>query len=70
MRAGGRCVFCGDYLLESELTLRPVFLGEVAHNIDAAYVALAEALQCTLVTADTHLANPPQVMCPIEVLHS
>lgn len=35
---------------------------------DAAYVALAEALECALVTADTHLANAPRVRCPIEVL--
>ncbi len=35
---------------------------------DAAYVALAEALECALVTADTHLANVPRVRCPIEVL--
>jgi predicted nucleic acid-binding protein len=36
---------------------------------DAAYVALAEALECALVTADIHLANAPRVRCPIEVLH-
>lgn len=35
---------------------------------DAAYVALAEALECALVTADTHLANAPRVRCSIEVL--
>lgn len=35
---------------------------------DAAYVALAEALECALVTADAHLANAPRVRCPIEVL--
>lgn len=35
---------------------------------DAAYVALAEALECALVTADTHLADAPRVRCPIEVL--
>ena len=33
VRAGGRCAFCNVYLLESELTRRPVLLGEVAHNI-------------------------------------
>lgn len=35
---------------------------------DAAYVALAEALECALVTADTHLANAPRARCAIEVL--
>jgi len=35
---------------------------------DAAYVALAEALECALVTADTHLADARRVRCPIEVL--
>ena len=35
---------------------------------DAAYVALAEALEGVLLTADTRLANAPGVTCPIEVL--
>lgn len=35
VRAGGRCAFCNVYLLESELTRRPVLLGEVAHNVAA-----------------------------------
>lgn len=35
VRAGGRCVFCNEYLLESDLTLRAVPLGEVAHNVAA-----------------------------------
>ena len=35
---------------------------------DAAYVALAEALDSVLVTADTRLANAPGVTCLIEVL--
>ena len=35
VRSGGRCAFCNDYLLESELTRRPVMLGEVAHNAAA-----------------------------------
>lgn len=36
---------------------------------DACYVALAEALNCPLVTADKHLANAPTIACPTEVLH-
>jgi SMODS-associated and fused to various effectors sensor domain/HNH endonuclease len=35
VRSGGRCAVCNVYLLESELTLRPVLLGEVAHNVAA-----------------------------------
>jgi predicted nucleic acid-binding protein len=35
---------------------------------DASYVALAEALDSVLLTADTRLANAPGVTCPIEVL--
>jgi len=35
---------------------------------DAAYVALAEALQAPLVTADQRLARAPGVGCEIEVL--
>jgi predicted nucleic acid-binding protein len=35
---------------------------------DAAYVALAEALQAALLTGDRRLAGVPGVQCPIEVL--
>jgi predicted nucleic acid-binding protein len=35
---------------------------------DAAYVALAEGLGCTLVTADARLARAPGTNCSIEVL--
>jgi predicted nucleic acid-binding protein len=34
---------------------------------DACYVALAEALGCTLLTADTRLARAPGTTCVIEV---
>lgn len=37
---------------------------------DAAYVALAEALDVTLLTADGRLARAPGPRCQIEVLHS
>ena len=33
IRSGARCVLCNTYLLESRLTLRPVKIGEVAHNV-------------------------------------
>lgn len=35
---------------------------------DACYVALAEALSCPLLTADTRLANAPGSRCAIEVI--
>ena len=35
---------------------------------DAAYVALAEALACTLLTADGRLARAPGIACQIEIL--
>lgn len=35
---------------------------------DACYIALAESLQCTLVTADARLARAPGIRCDIEVL--
>ena len=34
-----------------------------------AYVALAEQLNCALVTADRRLAAAPMATCPVEVLH-
>jgi predicted nucleic acid-binding protein len=37
---------------------------------DAAYVALAEALGCVLVTADARLARAPGTHCAVEVVHS
>jgi predicted nucleic acid-binding protein len=35
---------------------------------DAAYVALAEAMHATLLTADRRLARAPGLRCPIEIL--
>jgi predicted nucleic acid-binding protein len=35
---------------------------------DALYVALAEQLDCVLVTADAHLAAAPGIRCRVEVL--
>ena len=36
---------------------------------DAAYVALAERLSCSLLTADQRLAAAPMVTCAVEVLY-
>ena len=35
---------------------------------DAGYVALAEALDCSLVTADARLSHAPGMRCPVTVL--
>ena len=44
---------------------------ELRHNLtvyDACYVALAEAIDQPLLTADRRLANAPGLRCEIEVL--
>lgn len=44
---------------------------ELRHNLtpyDAAYVALAEALDAPLLTADARLANAPGLRCAVEVM--
>lgn len=38
-------------------------------SYDATYVALAERIGCTLITADQRLAKAPTITCPVEVLH-
>ena len=44
---------------------------EIRDNVtayDACYVALAETLDCTLLTADSRLANAPGTRCQIEII--
>jgi predicted nucleic acid-binding protein len=44
---------------------------EIRENLsayDASYVALAETLDCALVTADARLSNASQARCPITVV--
>lgn len=44
---------------------------ELRHNVsayDAMYIALAEGLQCPLVTGDARLAEVPRIRCTVEVL--
>jgi predicted nucleic acid-binding protein len=46
---------------------------ELRHNLsayDAAYVALAEALQCPLVTGDAGIIRAPGLRCPVTILPS
>ncbi len=43
---------------------------ELRENVtayDSCYVALAESLACTLLTADARLAQAPGLSCPVEV---
>lgn len=51
------------------LLLRCWELRENMTPYDAAYVALAEALQAVLLTSDTRLANAPGPRCQVDVLH-
>lgn len=37
-------------------------------SYDAVYVALAEALECVLLTTDARLARAPGLRCPVEVI--
>jgi predicted nucleic acid-binding protein len=44
---------------------------ELRHNLtayDAAYVALAETLQCPLVTGDARISRASGLRCPVTVL--
>lgn len=44
---------------------------ELRHNLtayDGCYVALAEAVECPLLTADRRVANAPGLRCGVEVL--
>jgi predicted nucleic acid-binding protein len=68
--------FAVDDLLALPITRFPVGplmvrAFELRANItasDACYVALAEALDCPLITADRRLANAPMTTCTTEVL--
>jgi predicted nucleic acid-binding protein len=43
-------------------------LGENVSAYDACYVALAELLDCTLLTADARLARAPGLRCPLTLV--
>ncbi len=65
-----------DTLRRLGMTRYPVFsladrVWELRDNLsayDASYVALAELLDCNLVTADARLSRAPGVRCPITVV--
>lgn len=37
-------------------------------SYDACYIALAETLDCSLLTADARLSRAPGIRCPVEVV--
>ncbi len=43
-------------------------LGDNLSASDASYVALAELLDCNLLTADARLSRAPGIRCPITVV--
>jgi predicted nucleic acid-binding protein len=53
-----------------QLVWRAYELRENITAYDAAYVALAEALDCPLVTADARLARSPGIRCEVELVES
>lgn len=63
-----------DLAIDRYPTLRLMWRAyELRDNVaayDAAYVGLAEALDCPLVTADARLAKAPSVRCEVELLES
>lgn len=65
-----------DDLLELPLVVYPTApllrrswtLRDTITAYDGCYIALAEALDCTLLTADVRLANSPGPRCAIEII--
>lgn len=78
--AGGMTTDHGSLLLERlrvfGLTRYPVHgltprIWELRDNLtayDASYVAVAEALECTLLTTDARMAAAPGIRCAVEVV--
>ena len=65
-----------DTLRRLGITRYPVFslvdrVWELRHNLssyDASYIALAELLDCNLLTADARLGRAPGIRCPVTVV--
>jgi predicted nucleic acid-binding protein len=65
-----------DTLRRLGMTRYPVFslvdrVWELRHNLssyDASYIALAELLDCNLLTADARLSRAPGIRCPVTVV--
>lgn len=52
------------------LTPRAWELRSNVTSYDAVYIALAESLDCTLLTTDARLSRSPGIRCPCEVISS
>jgi hypothetical protein len=64
VRSGGRCALCKTYLLEGNLTARPLFIGEMAHNVGEKDTARSPRGQAALPLADRNLAENLILLCP------
>lgn len=64
VRSGGRCALCKKYLLEGELTVRPLLLGERAHMVGQADTAASPRGQAALPREARDLADNLVLLCP------
>jgi hypothetical protein len=64
VRSAGRCALCKEYLLEGALTIRPLFLGEMAHMVGQADSAASPRGNNRLPVEDRNLADNLILLCP------
>ena len=57
VRSGGRCALCKKYLLEGDLTLRPIPLGEAAHMVGQQDTAASPRGKSALSAEERDLAD-------------
>ena len=63
-RSAGRCALCKEYLLEGALTIRPLFLGEMAHMVGQANTTASPRGKDPLPVEDRNLADNLILLCP------
>lgn len=64
VRSGGRCALCKKYLLEGELTVRPLLLGEGAHIVGQQASEASPRGRHALPTGERDLADNLILLCP------
>lgn len=64
VRSGGRCALCKKYLLEGDLTVRPISLGEAGHMVGQQDAAASPRGLSTLSAAERDLADNLILLCP------
>lgn len=64
VRSGGRCAVCKKYLLEGDLTLRPIPLGEAGHMVGQQYAAASPRGLNALSAEERDLADNLILLCP------